>query len=159
MKKLIPSLFAVLMTLIGVAQGSFSNPRDMIKTFPYINPQLRPVHGMSEFGVVDARDVRTPVWVMIRPSKEMVTVLHDDFRRELYETAQQGELTYEFYAADSVSAQGEKLWERVGTIHLNRAILSRGVDQNLLFAHDTLASQVTGKTIEIPIPVTEASVP
>lgn len=31
-------------TLFGVAKGALSNPNDLKKSFPFMNPQLRPLH-------------------------------------------------------------------------------------------------------------------
>jgi hypothetical protein len=144
--------FYEVMTLLGVARGSLRTATDRLAKFPYINPLLRPVHSLSELGVKSAADVHPPVWVMVRPSKDMETVVSDDFRQEIYQTAQKnGAITYDFYAADQLDARGQKVWERVGTLRLERPILSQGVDQNLLMPHDTLKSTVTGNALQMPV--------
>jgi hypothetical protein len=49
------------LTLIGVAFGSLSSRLDRLQQPPYINPLLRPVHGLGEMGVTNPEKVRTPV--------------------------------------------------------------------------------------------------
>ncbi len=143
--------FYEVLTLIGVAVGSFNTPQDRTTRFPFINPAIRPVHSLAEMGEKSVSEVRTPTWVMLRPSKQMEIVARDDFRLELYATAEKNsELVYELHATDSFDSSGQKNWERVGTLRLKNAILSKGVDEIVLFPHDTMVSSFTGAQLFIP---------
>lgn len=138
-------------TLLGVAVGSFRAPRDGQRGFPYINPQIRPVHSMAEFNVARPEDVRTPVWVQIRPRLSRDPVPESDFRLEILRTLERdGGLVYDLFAADKRDGRGQPVWEKIGEIEFDRAYLGAGVDQNLLFAHDNLNSEFTGRPFEIP---------
>ncbi len=153
--------FYEVMTLLGVAKAAIKTKSDHTTRFPYVNPVLRPVHSMAELGETDPNQVQTPVWLMLRPSKEMIVVREDDFRNELTETAKKnGQLIYDLYAADSLDSSGQKEWESVGQLVLKSALLSRGVDQNVLFPHDTIRSSFTGKEIQTPsVPKKEILLP
>ena len=63
-----------------------------------------------------------------------------------------GQIIYEISAADRQDSNGLIQWEPVGRMIFTSAILSSGVDQNLLFPHDTLNSKFTGQPFEIPAP-------
>ena len=140
-----------ILTLLGVAYGSLTSHLDRIKGIPFINPLLRPVHGLSEIGVSDPKQIHTPVWIMFAPSPRMVTVDADDFRHEIVKTSvRNGGLDYIVYVCDKLDTYGDRVWEAVGTLHLQNPMLTRGVDQNLLFPHDSLRSSVTGQMIKIP---------
>ncbi len=142
-----------VLTLIGVAYGSLTTQLDRLRNLPFINPLLRPVHSMSELGVKSAKDIRTPVWVMLKPSRDMKRVVGDDFRQELVETTKaNGALIYDFFASDKLDALSHRVWEKVGELTLVNPMLSRGVDQNILFPHDSLKSAVTGLPLSMPIP-------
>lgn len=139
-------------TLLGVAYGSITRPLDRTNGVPFINPQIRPVHSFAEFGENDPGQVKTPIWVKIAPKlKAGRPVEESDFRLEIAKTlARDGSIEFEFFAADAQDSRGEKLWERVGRIVFDRSILSAGVDQNLLFPHDSLNSSFTGRDFKIP---------
>lgn len=138
-------------TLIGVAKGAIANPNDRKKTFPFINPQLRPVHQLAEMGVDDPSQVKTPRWMKIQVVKDQSVVKYDDFREELHETIQQKGLRYQIFLGDDVDDQGEIIWDEVGHIDFHNSILSEGVDKNVLFFHDGLRSPFTGETIDAPV--------
>lgn len=140
-----------ILTLLGVAFGSFKTPKDQMSKFPFINPQIRPVHSFAELGVNKPEDVRTPVWIQIRPIRKQAPVEHSDFRLEIVDTlAKEGSLIYEVYVSDRRDDRGEIQWTLAGNLVFTEAILSEGVDKNLLFAHDKLNSEFTGKKFEIP---------
>lgn len=141
------------LTLIGVAFGSFSTPRDMTSKFPYVNPQIRPVHSLAEMGVGRAEDVRTPTWIRIHPRLKEGPVAREDFRHEIVETLQRDQtIEYDIFVSDYRDSRGQIQWVPVGELVFNRAILSKGVDQNLLFPHDSLNSSVTGREFQLPGP-------
>lgn len=138
-------------TLIGVAKGALSNPNDIKATFPFINPQLRPLHQFAEAGVENPADVVVPKWIKIQAVEEQPIVDADDFRVELYETIQQKGLKYKIFLADSIDENKEIIWEEAGEINFNNSILSRGVDENLLFHHDGLRSPFTGELLDAEV--------
>lgn len=141
------------LTLIGVAVGSFRTPKDRTSKFPFINPQIRPVHSLGEFGVEDPKKVKTPTWVKINPRTPSHHVSRSDFRLEVLESLRtSGELVYDVFASDYKSPDGEIQWVAVGKLVFNEAILSEGVDKNLLFHHDSLNSKFTKKPFEFPEP-------
>jgi|GEM_PF-2844037 len=144
-----------IFTLLGVAKGALSNPNDLKKSFPYMNPQLRPLHQYAEMGIDDPSDVVTPAWIKIQAFDGQEVIKRDDFREELAETISQKGLRYQIFLADEVDKEGNILWEEAGYMEFSNTILSRGVDQNLLFFHDSLKSPFTGDTIDpgaVPIP-------
>jgi hypothetical protein len=139
-----------VLTLIGVAAGSLATPRDRIANAPFINPQIRPVHSLAEMGVEKPEDVRVPVWIQIRPAT-LNPVERDDFRLEIRDTLMRdGMIKYNVFASETRDDRGQIQWTQVGILEFTRAILSEGVDRNLLFQHDRISSEFTGKKIEIP---------
>lgn len=144
-----------IFTLLGVAKGALSNPNDLKKSFPYMNPQLRPLHQYAEMGVDDPSDVVTPAWIKIQAEDGQEVIKRDDFREEIAETISQKGLRYQIFLADQVDKDGNFIWEESGYMEFSKTILSRGVDQNLLFFHDGLKSPFTGDLIDpgaIPVP-------
>lgn len=142
-----------LLTLLGVAAGAIKNPKDHSRQFPFINPQIRPVHSLAELGVADPELIKTPTWLKIQPRKPAIVVEESDFRLEIARTLEQNEqIIYDVYASDFKSPDGEIQWVPVGVLSFDRAILAEGVDQNMLFHHDSLNSKRSGKPFEIPKP-------
>ncbi|MCR9204931.1 MAG: hypothetical protein NXH75_10155 [Halobacteriovoraceae bacterium] len=142
-------------TLLGVAKGALSNPNDVKSTFPFINPQVRPLHQFAEAGVDNPADVVVPKWIKIQAVEGQNIVSADDFRIELEETIQQTGLKYKIFLADSVDENKEILWEEAGEVSFDNSILSKGVDENLLFHHDGLRSPFTGEMVDnevVPVP-------
>lgn len=145
-------------TLIGVAKGALSSPNDLKASFPYMNPQLRPLHQYAEMGVEDPADVVVPKWIKIQTVEDQTVFKSDDFRVELDETIKGNGLKYKVYLADSTDENDQIIWEEAGMIDINKSILSEAVDKNLLFFHDGLRSPFTGEMIDndvVPIPVRE----
>lgn len=143
--------FYEALTLIGIATATLKNKLEQTGESVPVNPQIRPVHSLAELGVKNPVDVKVPVWVQIVPRVKDGTVITSDFRKEIAETmARDGEVIYEINAADTVNSKGEKNWEPVGRMIFNEAILSKAVDHNLLFAHDTYNSPYTNKRFVIP---------
>lgn len=141
-----------LLTLLGVALGSFKAPKDRLAQFPFINPQIRPVHSLAEFGVTDPGLVRTPTWVKIAPRREARRpVPESDFRLEIQRTLERdGEIVYDLFASDVRDDRGRIEWTPVGRMVFTRSVLSQGVDQHLIFPHDKFHSEFTGQKMEIP---------
>jgi hypothetical protein len=140
-----------VLTLLGVAFGSFSTPKDRMAKAPFINPKIRPVHSFAELGVVNPKDVRTPVWIQIRPLRGKTPVERDDFRLEIYDTlARDGVIAYDVFVSDIRDDRGQIQWTQAGRLEFTQAILSEGVDKNLLFPHDRLNSDFTGQKFTIP---------
>lgn len=145
-------------TLVGVAKGALSSPNDVKASFPFINPQVRPLHQYAEMGVDDPKDVVVPKWIKIQAVEDQKILKSDDFRMELEETIKQKGLKYIIYLADSTDKNNEIIWEEAGLIDISNSILSRSVDRNLLFYHDGLRSPFTGELIDndvVPRPVRE----
>lgn len=140
-------------TLLGVAFGSFSTPKDIISDFPYINPQLRPPHSLGELGVQNINQVNTPTWIKIVPRLTSPPVEESDFRLEIFKTMQRdGVLNFDLYASDYQDDQGRIQWVQIGKLSFNEAILSEGVDKHLLFPHDPLNSAITNKPLQVQPP-------
>ncbi len=144
------------LTLIGVALGSFRNPKDRTSKFPFINPQIRPVHSWGELGVEDPKNINTPTWVKIEPRNQAHSVEESDFRLEIQKSMEaNGQIVYDVFASDTKNQSGEIQWQSVGELTYTRAILSEGVDKNLLFHHDSLNSKRSGIKFELPAPTIE----
>ncbi len=142
-----------ILTLLGVALGSFSTPKDRFARFPFINPQLRPPHSLGELGVENLNQVQTPTWTKIVPRLTSPPVEESDFRLEIYKTLQRdGILIFDLYASNYQDDLGRIQWAAIGELTFNQAILSEGVDRHLLFPHDPLNSAVTDKKLIIPDP-------
>jgi hypothetical protein len=142
-----------VLTLLGVAFGSLSTPRDKMSQFPFVNPQLRPPHSLGELGVENLSQVNTPTWIKIVPRLSSPPVSESDFRLEIFKTMQRdGVLSFDLYASDYQDDRGQIQWVAIGELTSNQAILSEGVDRNLLFPHDPLNSAVTDTKLVIPSP-------
>lgn len=134
------------LTLLGVAWGAISSPRDSAA-----RAGIRPPHGWSELGVADPTKVKTPVWVELRPRRSGPPVEASDFRLEIVETLErESQLQFDVFAADSRNPDGSIAWENVGEVELTNAMLSKGVDQQLVFAHSTFNSRFTGEDFKVP---------
>jgi hypothetical protein len=140
------------LSLLGVAYGALSTPLDSAA-----RAGIRPPHAWGELGLTNPANVKTPAWVEIRPRLNgNKPVAQSDFRLEFAETLKRdGHLTYDLFAADSVDAANKPQWVKAGEITINRAILSKGVDENVLFAHSPFNSSMTGKSFALP----QATVP
>lgn len=140
------------LTLIGVAIGALSHPRDKISRFPFINPQIRPVHSLAEMGVKNGEDVKTPIWIQIKP-KTMSPVEESDFRLEIYRTLERdGQIEYEVLVGDVRDDTGRIDWIPTGDLIFNEALLTEAVDKNLIFPHDKFHSEKTNRIFELPEP-------
>lgn len=143
-------------TLVGVARGALQNPNDIMRSSPFINPQIRPIHQLTESGLDDVTQVRTPTWLKFQFDEETAIQVHDDFRVELAATIASKHIRYVIFAGDQLDENGEIIWEEVGEIVFDRSILSEGVDQNVLFHHSSLRSEFTGELITpstVPVPI------
>ena len=136
-------------TLLGVAKGAIKNPNDILTKFPFINPQMRPVHQLAEAMETDPSKVRVPTWIKIQREDGLEIVTEDDFRKEILNTAKRNDgFSYEIFVSDEVDASDNIIWERVGKMNFNRIILSRGADENVLFHHSGMRSDVTGELVD-----------
>ncbi len=141
------------LTLIGVALGSIKTPRDRMARVPFINPQIRPVHSLAEWNEGDARAVKLPTWIQIRPRRSGNPVDRADFRAEIVDTLKQdGVIVYDLFAGSERDSLGRVQWRAIGELVFNEALATRAVDQNLLFPHDRLNSDFTGVDLTIPDP-------
>jgi hypothetical protein len=109
-------------------------------------------HPTANFGETDPEAVNTPVWLDFRPSaSNPPIVMRDDFRKEFYESLQQGTYSYEIWAANSVDlATGEKNWELVGRFDVEQAFLpSVEADMGTIIPHAdvTHRNYFTGESI------------
>jgi hypothetical protein len=88
---------------------------------------------------------------MFQPSPEMIKVPEDDFRIEILRTIEKNKgLQYRVFASDKLDGNGQRIWEPIGTLDLQNPMLTLGVDQNLIFPHDSLKSSMTGKPLTMP---------
>ncbi len=109
------------------------------------------VHSWGELGVEEPKDIKTPTWVKIEPRKQTHSVEESDFRLEIQKSMEaNGQIIYDFFASDTKNVSGEIQWQPVGELTYTRAILSEGVDKNLLFHHDSLNSERSGIKFELP---------
>ena len=93
------------------------------------------------------------MWVKIEPILSGPVIDQNDFRLEIIETLKRdGKIVYQVFAADQQDSAGRIQWEPVGTVTFHQYRVSSGVDQNLLFAHDSLNSKMTGQKFSIPKP-------
>jgi hypothetical protein len=135
-----------LLSLLGVAYGALSSPRDSAG-----KAGIRPPHAWGEMGMTDPTKVNTPAWVEIRPRINGKPVEQNDFRLEFADTlSRDKKITYDIFAADSVDAAGKPKWERAGEMVIDNAILSKGADENVLFGHSAFNSSMTGKPFLMP---------
>lgn len=142
-----------VLTLLGVAFGSLSTPKDKMAKFPFINPQLRPPHSLGELGVENLNQVNTPTWIKIVPRLTSSPVEESDFRLEIFKTLKRDRvLNFDLYASDYQDDLGRIQWVAIGELTFHQAILSEGVDRHLLFPHDPLNSALTNKIHTIPDP-------
>lgn len=147
-------------TLLGVAYGAIVNPKDHMSKVPFINPHIRPVHSWAEFGEKNPQAVNVPVWVKIEPRLKRAPVSESDFRLEIWKTLKRdGVIEYALFTADRQDEHGQIQWEPVGTLRMTTAYLSSGVDQNLLFPHNSFNSLFTGRKFQIPDPEKQLNSP
>ncbi len=150
-------------TLIGVAMGSFSNPQDQRSASDDdqdsnpINPQIRPIHQLTELGEEHPSQVKTPKWIKIQHRSTGEVIHEGDFRLELslYIDAN-GSLIYDIFLGDELDEEGEIIWDYAGEMEYTDWILSEGVDKKYRSLHSALRSRFTGEIINpstVPKPV------
>jgi len=98
------------------------------------NPTKRQVYEISEAMSDGLLPIKTPKWMMIKTPKNQMKVDESDFRDELLEMVNQGQLTFNIYVADEENAEG-KNWKKIGNITISEAVASRACDHQLHFHH------------------------
>lgn len=99
-------------------------------------PTFRPVTHMARIGA--GENVRSPVFIRLRPLDGTVKNDQADFRNEVLTAMQQnnGQLRFAIDVSETTEDRNATSgWSRVGTILLNRAMVSYGCDRRLHFAH------------------------
>ena len=148
-------------TLSGVFFGALQNQfektdadgQGVESTTLGVDPLLRPVHGLANFGETDPSKIKPPVWVKFVPREDNPAIVRmDDFRKEIYESiSQNGARTWDIYVSDTVNMNtGEVLWEKAGYFEVDTVHLpSDGSDRGITVPHadTTNINYATGKSI------------
>lgn len=135
------------LTLLGVVKGTISNPSDRTDKFPFVNPQIRPIHQWTEAGESDYSLVKTPTWLKLQLNEEVQIVERDDFCKELYDTLEVNNIVYDIYEGNDPAKDQPIKWNKVGRMVFEKGYMTKAIDQNLLFFHSSLRSSKTGELI------------
>lgn len=134
-------------TLLGVVHGSLNSPSDQSNLGLGINPQYRPLHQLSEVGEINPSMIKTPTWLKFQLAKEIKIVKKDDFREEISETLiENGQIIYDIFSGE-LDQNNREQWVKIGKLIINNTYLSKGVDENIIFHHSSLRSEMTGMII------------
>ncbi|GAB4011489.1 MAG: hypothetical protein Fur0010_06020 [Bdellovibrio sp.] len=93
------------------------------------NPGMRQVYEISELGVENVKNVKTPKWMMIKTAPGQ-TVDKADFRDELNLDNRGGKLVLEIHVAAT-----DKKFKKVGNILFTESVVSNSCDHRLHFPH------------------------
>ncbi len=105
------------------------------------HPTKRQVYEIAEAQNDELLPVKTPKWMMIRTPKNQLKVDESDFRDELLETVNKGNLTFGIYVADTETIEG-KNWKKIGNITIAEAVASKACDRQLHFHHPKWRSEL-----------------
>ncbi|MFA6138366.1 MAG: hypothetical protein WC667_09785 [Sulfurimonas sp.] len=96
------------------------------------NQSIRQLYEISELGENESKNIVTPKWMKIE-AKESKKVNAKDFRDEL--KIQDGEeLIFNIFVANEMT-KTEKKWQKIGTITLDKSMVSKSCDHRLHFHH------------------------
>lgn len=100
------------------------------------NPGFRPLTPIAASGEV-AVQVKMPKWIRLKTENGQITNHESDFRNEVLRAISDNRiLKVGIYVSDTDSDRNnESAWTRIGTIELDKAVVSYGCDRRLHFAH------------------------
>lgn len=96
------------------------------------NPNIRQLYEISELGENENKNVITPKWMKIE-AKDSEKVDANDFRDEL-KIKDGEELIFNIYVANEI-INAKKAWQKIGTITLDKSVVSKSCDHRLHFHH------------------------
>lgn len=100
-----------------------------------INPLFRPVKNIASLGGVPHHEIREPQFAQYTFSRGTMTNQQPDFRNELSQALSDNKvLSIDISVADGNSIK-EAQWKTIGTIQIEKALVSYGCDRRLHFAH------------------------
>jgi hypothetical protein len=103
------------------------------------NPIMRPVYRLSEYGVADVKDAKTPRWMMLKGWGGSGQCNTPDFRNELrVENYIDNKLIFDVFTADKKLSNGQRDYKRIGKITLDESVTSDACDHRLKFRHPPL---------------------
>ncbi len=96
------------------------------------NPNIRQLYEISQLGEGESKNIVTPKWMKIE-AKNSTKVDAKDFRDEL--KIKDGEaLIFNIFVANKMT-KTEKEWQKIGTITLDKSMVSESCDHRLHFHH------------------------
>lgn len=96
------------------------------------NPNIRQLYEISELGENNSKNIITPKWMKIE-AKDSKKVDANDFRDEL-KIKDDEKLIFNIFVANKMT-KTEKEWQKIGTITLNKSMVSKSCDHRLHFHH------------------------
>ncbi|MFA6190784.1 MAG: hypothetical protein WC665_00395 [Sulfurimonas sp.] len=96
------------------------------------NPNIRQLYEISELGEKNSKNIVTPKWMKIE-AKGSTKVDAKDFRDEL-KIKEGEELIFNIFVANKMT-KTEKEWQKIGTITLDKSMVSKSCDHRLHFHH------------------------
>ena len=99
------------------------------------NPSIRQLYEISNLGEDDSKDIITPKWMKIQAqnTQNIQTKEAQDFRDEL-KINKNEKLVFDVFIASEV-IDNNKQWDRVGTVTLDKSVVSTSCDHRLHFHH------------------------
>lgn len=104
------------------------------------NPAFRPLYPISQLGVAQGENIRTPKWFRISADASTIKNNEIDFRNEILRAVEENsKLVFNVDVSDTSKDKDENsAWKTVAQIVVDRASLSYGCDRRLHFAHPKL---------------------
>lgn len=113
------------------------------------NQNIRQLYEISELGESDNKNIITPKWMKIE-AKNSTKVDAKDFRDEL-KIHNGEELIFTIFVANTM-LKTEKEWQKIGTITLDKSMVSESCDHRLHFHHPKWRSDLDYGTTLSPKP-------
>jgi hypothetical protein len=98
------------------------------------NPGIRQVYEIAESTKLEDEKIVSPKWMMVKSSAKQFKVNAADFRDELAQTLNRGNLLMDIYVANKETSKG-KNWKIIGQIKFTNSIASNACDTKLHFHH------------------------
>jgi hypothetical protein len=120
---------------------NFDLTGELVKIIPAFlladsSPTFRPVTQIARINAGQA--VRSPIWMRLRAAPQMIKNNQADFRNEVVQAMEDNNGRLTFIIETSSTTKDRKAtvgWNPVGTMTLNRSIVSYGCDRRLHFSH------------------------
>ena len=101
-----------------------------------INPNIRQVYELSEYGLEDGKSAVTPRWMQVVGSVDQPRVNAADFRDELLlNNYPEQKVRFDISVASEKDAAGKKNWQTIGYIEFTESVVSDSCDHALHFHH------------------------